>query len=182
MNIWERLMRVFGNQQNGKSEKEIEKEVIEYLTSEEYLKKKEEENKIPVVEARIAGIYSLYTDYYKDESASRYHMNRTGWRIMLKVTAVVRIELYGKKREVKIKDEVAEIFGRNWYEETLCRNYMQLSEEDKQKHIEKGLKEMVINKVSEQQLKDFKEEFNLANQKKEFDIKIEIKQENFHAE
>ncbi|UGO50783.1 hypothetical protein PQE68_gp192 [Bacillus phage vB_BanS_Sophrita] len=185
MNIWERLMRVFVKPQKNAVEETLEllrKKEQEKAIKEPLKKEDEEEKKIPVVEARIAGVYSLYTDYYDDESRSQYQWDRSGWRIMLKVTAVVRLELYGRRREVKIKDEVVEILGRGWYEEAICKAYMELSEEDKQKKMEKGLKEMVIKKVCEEQLKDFKEEFSLANQKKEFDIKIEITQDNFHKE
>jgi len=182
MNIWERLMRVFVKEQNGKSEKEIEKEVVEYLTSEEYLKKKEEENKKPTTNVSIKGTYSLYSDYYEDTTASRYQPSRSGWRIMLKINAVAKVNVYGKEREVKLTDEVEEIFGRSWYEESLCRNFMQLDEEEKQKLIKKGMVRMAVDKVKEQQLKDFKEEFNLANKKTEFDIKIEVTLDNFHKE
>lgn len=182
MNIWERAMRVFVKEQNGKSEKEIEKEVIEYITGEEYLKKKEEENKIPTIDVSIKGKYSLYTDYYEDKTTSMYQRDRSGWRVMLKVNAVAKLNLYGREREIKITDEVVEILGRSWYEETLCKNYMELDEEKKQERIKKGMEKMIVNKVCDQQLKDFKEEFNLANKKVEFDIKIEITQDNFYKE
>lgn len=180
MNIWERLARVFVKEQ-----RDDVKETLDLLNKQEQekaIEEKKEEKKIPIIEVSIKGVYSLYTDYYDDEDRSNYTWDKSGFRVMLKVNAVATLSLYGRNREVKLTDEVEEIFGRTWYEETLCKKYMELEEEEKQRLIKKGMAQMVVRKVCDQQLKDFKEAFNLANKKTEFDIKIEITQDNFHKE
>ena len=163
MNKWESLKRQF-------------KDV--FKKTEPVVEKEKEEDVVVQVPVRIAGVYEF--EVTKDEVEVSYGISgqtykETEYSIVMKVKAIAQFVVNEEKIRVTIDDKVG-IVTRHRNEESLYRGFIQ-NTKLRNELIEMGMKKLVIKQFNEDKLKSNKEAFEKLG-KIEFDIKIEIREDN----